>query len=478
MIHMLRKTRKILQKVGLKESDNTPLDLSFYPILSARELLETEARQKILKSLPALSALSINEYNLLYLKTIYNFSEFVQSLPETKNSYYSHKGGLLDHGLDRTRMALALCHAYFLESPSENDELKIPKQQQSLWIYAIFTASLLLDVGKLYVKQFITMSDRQGKILKSWSPFEGPMTLQLPSRTHYRFDFEVENKERLKSLVTPLLARQLLPVAGFNWLASDKNVLEAWLAILEDDLTGGGLIPMIIPLADAQTIEAQLFRVEMPKIETPLQPAFTDTANTPSLPQFFTPGVTSTGQPQVMGANLPTVATATTNAVAGSVSGTSTVIFAQGIAFLQWLRKSYASGNITINGMDGLIHRTAEGFVLLPKVFAEFSKANPQFKDPHVVAQQFSLLELSDRQQVYRLKTTDTETRIIKNAIVVDNFRLLPNIEKLPPLSENLTKLTTVVTELPKHFTISEVMVNKVEASSPAPEPTTPKPNG
>lgn len=470
---MFKGMHNILNKMGQKQTDSLPPDPSLYPILSAKDLLVTESRENILKKLPTLSAVSHNEYNLLYLKSLYNFAEFAQNLPETKSSYYSRFGGLLDHGLERSHLSLSLCHAYFLQS---NDaEIKEITHQQALWIYAIFTASLLLDVGKVAVKQYISLCNEKGIFLKQWKPLEGLMTHHQLA-THYKIDFEPENKERLRYLITPLLARQLLPVAGFNWIASDDDVLEAWLAILSDDQSGGGLLPMIIPLADALLINTQMTNIDTPDfVAMPISPTEIDMVR---LPKLFTPGanVNVSGQPYIPGASVATVATATTSTVTGSVASASTIMLVAGIAFLLWLRKGIANGQLSVNSATSLIHRTKEGIVILPKVFAEFSKNNPQFKDPHMVAQQFSLLELSGREQPFRQITNQSESRLVKNAIVIPNvFNVFSDTAKLPAISETLIAMPTVVQELPAKITSLAESMTQVRENLPntSPQPKT-----
>jgi hypothetical protein len=75
------------------------------------------------------------------------------------------------------------------------------------------------------------------------------------SITHYIFGFKDEHNDHLRWQVTPLLARQILPAEGFNWLASNEEVLQAWLGLLSDDQTEMGWLK-VIPLADAQILES------------------------------------------------------------------------------------------------------------------------------------------------------------------------------------------------------------------------------
>src|SRR3990167_3599095 len=211
------------QKNTIKEHELTP-------IYTGEELLATERRQQLLKILPSLSQLPPREYQSLYLKLVEFFAEFVQSLPETRHGYYPYAGGLLDHGLERAVRAVALSRNFM---GSEEGDTKEVLLKQARLRYAIFSAALLYDLGKLATK--------------------------------------------LTVMITPLLARQLMKSAGkkihkesfvtvsdgFIWIAQDKEILETWFAFFKEDSTQMNSVLSIIPLADAQTI-ANYFDLDRP----------------------------------------------------------------------------------------------------------------------------------------------------------------------------------------------------------------------
>jgi integrating conjugative element relaxase (TIGR03760 family) len=221
------------------------------PILSANQLLGTEKRQQILTDTSALLSLPNDEYERIFLKVTENFAEFVQNLPETERSYYANIGGLLDHALERTSLSLFLCRTYLLP---EDASLASVSESEMLWVYAVYTASLLYDIGKIATKHIVTLTDEKGSDIKSWLPYNAPMTHQNAS--HYVYNFSEEHHDRIRWGVTPLLARQVLPEEGFAWIASDMGVLESWLALLNDELRTVGSLLSVIPLADAQLLES------------------------------------------------------------------------------------------------------------------------------------------------------------------------------------------------------------------------------
>lgn len=476
---MLKGVHDILHKIGKKEPE-VVLDPTLTPILSAKDLLADEKYQEIIREITKLSGAPIHDFNRLYLKVIHNFVEFVQQLPETRGAYYAYKGGLLDHGLDRTYRALTLCRAYLL--PAQERAVAIIPRQQALWVYAVFTASLLLDIGKATTKLYIDLFDHKGAVLKRWVPFEGAMTLKSPPASYYRFDFEKENRERLRYLTTPLLARQLLPLEGFNWIASDKDILESWLAMLEDDQSGGGLIPSVIPLADAHSLDAEFGKIkaigqgdieattiEGPKESPPQEPAATTMGTTIG-------ATTETGQPLLGGAGLPTVATVTTTMMTGTIQSRSPVFLTMGTAFLRWLQ----------NGLKGFLDNTHQlkevkitlekGLpVIPPQVYNKFLKENPQYgKDPHTVAQAFKQCIDSSAVTVdYRHYANDATSKIVKNATMVTNvFLLFPDVAQRPMGSENIVLLTSQA-QTKATPVAPEALSQAIKDQFIAPKPTT-----
>lgn len=221
------------------------------PILSADHLLATEKRQQALSDLRGLLSLPDEEYERIFLRITENFAEFVQNLPETERSYYANIGGMLDHALERASLSLFLCRTYLLP---EDATLASVSETEMLWVYAVYTAALLYDIGKIATKHIITLTDEKGSDIKSWLPYDGPMTHQNAS--HYVYSFGEEHHDRMRWMVTPLLARQILPEDGFSWIASDNDVLESWLGLLSDEQRTVGSLLSVIPLADAQLLES------------------------------------------------------------------------------------------------------------------------------------------------------------------------------------------------------------------------------
>lgn len=314
----------------------------------AATLLQTEKRQQHLKNIKTLLNLPPKLFDSLYQRVINQFVEFCQSLPETQHGLFANEGGFLDHGLERASRALSLCLSYFF--PQEKTLQNI-SSQEALWIYAVFTAALFLDVGKITVKYQVHLCNRDGSVLKEWSPYSGSMMQQAK---FYRFDFVKENRDNLKRHTTALVARQILDshdgqginTSGFNWIASNPDVLENWLIIL----FGEKRIPMtsfmsVIPIVDTQIIEAYLANL------------FPEHTLTNPHGLFEKPKTEATHN------------------------------FEAGKDFIHWLKENITNNKISINQptADSEIHVVNEGVLINPELFERFAKEHFKHTNPSVV---------------------------------------------------------------------------------------------
>lgn len=277
---MFKGLHSALHKTKTTEPQNKHPDA--IPVQTAATLLVADPkRQEHLKNIKTILNLPPKLYHSLYYKVIKDFAEFTQNLPETEVGMFANEGGFLDHGLERAARALSLCLSLFF--PQEKTFHNV-SSTEALWIYAVFTAALLLDIGKIAVKYQVDVCNRDGSIIKTWVPYTGSL---LTQGKFYRYDYHKENRDHLKRLTTSLLARQILDtpandedantfINGFNWIASNPDVLETWLNILFGDRK----IPMTsfmssIPYAESQIIENYLANRTLP--QTPASNNFFET---------------------------------------------------------------------------------------------------------------------------------------------------------------------------------------------------------
>ncbi len=221
------------------------------PIESAENLLKDKKRQDLLQQIKHKLAYQSSHYQKLAAPLCTKLALYYQLLPET-SLYFSHRGGLLDRALSRTEAALNLMRQLMIR-----DESGLPSEDQKLWLYALYSASLLQGIGKLYTEYQINIYNDVGSLVKLWEP----LLEDMPSvGEYYRHQFirEDSDSELLRKHVTILLAQQLMPKEGFALLAANPAIFRAWLALLEEDRDGAGSMGAILDRANAISIQKYL----------------------------------------------------------------------------------------------------------------------------------------------------------------------------------------------------------------------------
>ncbi len=316
------------------------------------EILEGGRRQTLIQQMTTLVDLPAQRFDDLCLNLIYQLINYCQFLPETANSYYALPGGILDYALNRAQAAMQLLHEYLI--PNEIGELS---DIQRLWLYAMFSASLLKDIGKLQIDYQVQVFDPFGLPLKQWNPLIESL---ISAGSYYQFEFlsDHEDKMPLRRRINLLLARLLMPNEGFAWIASNPDVLATWLALLSDDWQSAGTLGAILIRADAIAIQ-RYFNDHMlhhvagkrgnggPRIGT-----FVDTKST-----------TPVAKEQLIG-----------------------------IQFIKWLTLALDSGQIMINKAPLLM--VPGGLLMHPDIFKLFVRAHPEYKNWQAVQSGFLSLGL------------------------------------------------------------------------------------
>lgn len=223
-----------------------------HPIRLANALLSEGHLPQILNRLPTLVNVPQPYYQALYLKAIENFAEYVQRLPAVGSVAYTHAGGFLECNLE---LAFLTMHLFRKDQPIDDLPPEEIPAKTALWCYALFTAALLAGIGKISANYWITLCDNKGNKGFTWNPFDGSMVEAKKQNTDYRFSLNTAvNRDWLAANETLFIARQILPPEGFNWLASDKDIFEAWLGSLQNDERRGRVISKIVLYAYIQLL--------------------------------------------------------------------------------------------------------------------------------------------------------------------------------------------------------------------------------
>lgn len=383
MFHRERKSAQSTHAKSLKD---------LVKMIPATQFLAEEKRQLLLKKMREFSGLEESRYESLCAILIENLVQYCQSLPETTNSYYSQTGGLVDHALNRTEAALSLFKDFLL-----HDEPKRLSEEQKLWQYALYTAAILQGIGKICIDYKINLYDNNGQLLKLWNPLLENMT---QTGSCYDYDFQKEADIEFRRRLNLLLARELMPLSGFTWIASNPQILAIWLALLNEDQRSAGTLGAILIRADAIAIQRY----------------FTDPLNKSAANRngrYGRAGTFSGGVPESLAEKEQLV----------------------GVEFIQWLMKSLDEGRIMINKAP--LFMVPGGMLMSQEMFALFVREHPEYKNWQAVQNGFLSLGLH-RSFAGGVMTRfeQTQNQQMHSGVVFSEYAVaLPNTVKVVQLS-------------------------------------------
>ena len=334
-------------------------------MVAPSQYLAEGKRSDLVQNIRDLCELDEVRFENMCLNLIQKVIDHCQQMPETLNSYYALPGGLIDHALNRTQAALSLFRQFVVQDTGT--ELS---EEQKLWLYALFSAGMLQGIGKLQIDYHVELFDANGHFLKSWSPLVESMS---EVGVNYQFKFQPEGDHDLRCRLTLLIARLLMPAAGFSWIISNPEVLAVWLALLSEDPHGSRTLGAFLVRADAFALQ-----------------------------RYFDEWLIK-GQRVGRGHRISTFS----DGVPESVTDKDRQI---GMEFIKWLRDKLESGELMINKMPVLM--VPGGMLLLPEIFQLFMRDNPAYKPWQIVQRAFLSLGLHrmgiDGSAMSRFEQTNT----------------------------------------------------------------------
>lgn len=368
---------------------NIPKDV--IAVLPSPDLLASDKRQGLIQQIKDWSALDVKRFDGLCLHLMHEMTNYCQQLPETANSYYALPGGILDYALNRTEAALQLFRQFIIQS--EGAELS---EIQKLWLYAMFSASFLKDIGKLQIDYLVKVFDSIGEPRDPWNPLINSL---VSAASYYQFEFlpDQDDKTALRRRLNVLIARLLMPDEGFAWIASNSEVLAAWLALLSDDWRSAGTLGAILIRADAVAIqryfnENMIHHVGRGGIRAPRISTFIDVKPDVKL-----------AKDQLMG-----------------------------VEFIKWLTASLDAGQLMLNKPPLLV--VPGGLLIHPDAFKLFVRAHPEYKNWQSVQNGFLSLQLhrlnSHGEALSRFEQSNNHQ--MHEGILFNNYAIaLPNMLKM-----------------------------------------------
>ena len=370
-------------------------------IVSAKTLLADPKRVDLIEKIMDSSALESARFDSLCLKLLHHFADQCQRLPATANRHYSLPGGLLDHALHRTEAALHLLRQQMVITDS------VLSQEQTLWLYALFSAAILQGIGTLQLDYCVEMFDINGQFSTQWNPLLETLASQAK---YYHFEFTKGGEEDVRSRLNLVLACQLMPKSGFAWIASNPEVLAVWLALLNDDTNAAGMLGLLLERADAIAIHRDLNR--------------------------FLVGHTAGG-----GGRAARIGTFIDSTPESSVEKEQ----ALGAEFLKWLHQELKNGRFCINKVPLLL--LPAGLLMSPETYQLFMRAHLGVKNWQAVHKGLMALGLQQSSQD-------------KNAVLLKKVAIA-----LPEHVSLFDKATG------KEKTVSALEVMRLQQSPDRPEP-------
>ncbi|MBB71215.1 MAG: hypothetical protein CMF50_02300 [Legionellales bacterium] len=375
MFEKLIKGSKLNKKKGYTSAP------SHFPVLSSKQLLTSKRCEYVLKRFPAIINAPKEHYEELYLDAIHHFADFVQGLPAVRIAPYNYHGGMLDLGLERAYVTLL---NYRKEFPIKGIKPEDMPPSLARWTYALFTAGMLYGIGQIAATYWVTVCDEHGKDGTRWQPIVCPMGRL---NTHYRYGFETINRDPIASRATLMISKMILPDAGLAWIAEDKDILNYWLAILENDESGSGVFAKIVLPAEWQLLEhppealgllgdtagREITRKPQTEAEKKHKGFLGDHE---ALLAAEAQEHLAAEEAKAGHGELPPGA-ALREVRSEDITGAGLEI---GEVFLQWLRNGIIGQSISVNRASSKIHVTSAGVMMLyPELFQEFIKQNPQY---------------------------------------------------------------------------------------------------
>lgn len=384
LFHRQRKSNTPSQAKSLKDLTR---------IMTPTQFLAEDKRQSLLQKMKELSGLETSLYDSLCVALIENLVNYCQSLPETTNSYYSQPGGLVEHALNRTEAALSLFKEFMIQ-----DQANTLSEEQKLWQYVLYTAAILQGIGKLFVDYRVNLYDVNGHLLKQWNPLLDSM---INTGSYYEYEFLKEPEIDFRRRLNLLLARTLMPVSGFSWIAANSQALAVWLALLNEDPRSAGTLGAILIRADAIAIQRY----------------FSD---------FLVRSASARGGRYGRAGTF-------TGGVPAALSDKEHAI---GAEFLQWLHKALEDGHIMINKPP--LFMVPGGMLMCQEMFQLFVREHPEYKNWQAIQKGFLSLGLhssgADGSVISRFE--QAQTKEMQSGVVFSEFAVaLPESVKVHHLN-------------------------------------------
>lgn len=241
MLTMIRPLRGLYDHKPVKKSEPNKVVATF----EADKLLTSKTAVEALKTIKQYAHIPHDSYLALCEPLTHAVAEYLQKIPYFIKYKDKRLQSFLSVALVRSANSLKIYHEK--EAANTRYTKKHHHAQNALFNYALFSAALLVNIGKVFSIYRIAITDENGSLQSMWVPFSGSLK---ENAAFYKVQKQISPDPILPNYLTALIAQNLMPKAGLDWIASDEEILKMWLAILHGEEAYSGTLGHIISLSE------------------------------------------------------------------------------------------------------------------------------------------------------------------------------------------------------------------------------------
>lgn len=190
-----------------------------WPCLTGEDIARRQEFQTLHGELKALISAPASLYATLYETTLLNFMEFCQAMPY--NMHQPKPYSLLATALETAVAALKVRRGVMMPQHSHSETIA---EQEPLWTYAVFIASLWVRLPDLQTDRSIELYKNEQEKIGLWHPISGNL---YEPHTFYKVLAKPHPMliDRTACLSANLI--KIMPSVACRWLSSDQKVWSA-----------------------------------------------------------------------------------------------------------------------------------------------------------------------------------------------------------------------------------------------------------
>lgn len=205
------------------DAQQYPWSATVYHLKTGEQLLDLPGYAGLIQQIKKTVAIDQGLFDACYLSLMQRFAAFVQAIPE---STASRAQPMLAVGM---RRAFLLLQAFANHLQVTEGKAYLQSDAGARLLFAVFSAALLFELGKIASEKRMELCDDQGNFLAHWSPFENNM---LAYGQYFKIRFGKSLMDPLLKPLTQVLAKKVMPELAFLWLTEDQEVLYRWFEAL------------------------------------------------------------------------------------------------------------------------------------------------------------------------------------------------------------------------------------------------------